>query len=420
MATRAYYCPECGTEVPAGRLSCAACGTLLASVAGAARRPFVNTPGPAAAAGGASEPPGDAVDAAAASSRGARDTTARTAARSVALPVPPVLHDWTGPVPPTLAALAPEPAVAPERAVAHERAVAPSPIAPPAAALVPVAEPPFVPATVAPPLAAPAPAAPTLEVDVPSVSRSARAPAVDAMSENDFDSGSTPPEFGAEPEWPAPLPAVPGAYVAPTVVPTVVTTSTGRPATATTIAAAGVADGTVATVVPAPRPNRWFSVPSSAATPGKAGLFSDLPFRSPRGLAGWAVALGALLGAVAFVLPWSANGVVGTQNEQTYTGQWGLANPADLVPMLVALGLVILTLIPNRISAPTRGVVLPILIGGWLLGIAWSYATAKFGLGWGVDVVALAGLILVMGGAIGIRRAGAAGATSAKTDSDPA
>src|SRR3712207_3605612 len=39
MATRTVVCPECDEPVPYGRLSCANCGTLLASVAGAAQRP---------------------------------------------------------------------------------------------------------------------------------------------------------------------------------------------------------------------------------------------------------------------------------------------------------------------------------------------------------------------------------------------
>ncbi|HEX7472464.1 MAG TPA: zinc ribbon domain-containing protein [Candidatus Limnocylindrales bacterium] len=390
MATKAFVCPECGTEVPSGRLSCAACGTLLASVAGAARRTVTTSPGPTADAGSASEPRGDAVDAAAASARVGRSASAwMTDDVPEPLPVPPVLRDWTGPVPPTAAASAPPP---------------PAAVAPPPAAVAPPAPVPVAASPLVPP--APAPAAP--------------APAADAFSEHDFDALPSSLEPDEEPQWPAPLPPVPGAYVAPKVVPTAVTTSTGRPATATTIAAAGVADGTVASIVPKPRPSRWFSVPAANATPGKAGLFSDLPFRSPRGVAGWAVALGGLVGAVAFVLPWSANGVVGTQNEQTYTGQWGLANPVDLAPMIVAIVVLVLTLVPNRISSPTRGVVLPILVGGWFLGIAWGYATARLGLGWGVDAVAVGGLILVMGGAVGLRRAGGSGGRDAKTDVNPA
>jgi hypothetical protein len=226
--------------------------------------------------------------------------------------------------------------------------------------------------------------------------------------------------------------AIPGAYVAPstvsTPVPRVVSTVTGmvdgRPATATTIAAAAVAEGTVASVAATPRPDRWFSVPAPArdasSTPGKAGVFSDLPFRAPQGAAGWAVAIGALFGAVSFVLPWASVGVIGTQFDPTFTGRWGLANPANLVPMFVAVVLLLMTLIPSRIPMSIRGVVLPIVIGGWFLGIAWTYATGPFGLGWGVDAVAIGGTVLVIAGAIGLRRIEAAPAFEGNKDPDQA
>ena len=173
------------------------------------------------------------------------------------------------------------------------------------------------------------------------------------------------------------------------------------------------------TSVPAaPRPQRWFSTPDPskdpagdpASTPGKAGLFSDLPFRSPGDVAAWAVAVGGLVGMLSFVLPvaWSENGVMGSQYHDTLTGKWGLANPADLIPMAVALAMLLLTVIPNRVPTSIRGVVLPILVGGWFLGIVWSYATGSYGLGWGVDALGVSGLLLVLGGAVAQWRSGEA------------
>jgi hypothetical protein len=216
------------------------------------------------------------------------------------------------------------------------------------------------------------------------------------------------PDPAVEPSWPT-APALPGAYVAPAIVPTAAATVNGRPATATSIAAAAVADGTVTSIPVAKRPDRWYSVPGQgpdgAPTPGKAGIFSDLPFRTPRDLPSWAVAVGGLFGVVAFVLPWSANGVIGGGVDQGYTGQWGLANLADLVPMLVSLALVFVTLIPNPIATSIRGVALPILIGGWFLGILWTYATGPFGLGWGTDLLGVAAIVLVLGGALAATRA---------------
>ncbi len=40
MTTKTIDCVDCGESVPYGRLSCPACGALLASVAGALRAPL--------------------------------------------------------------------------------------------------------------------------------------------------------------------------------------------------------------------------------------------------------------------------------------------------------------------------------------------------------------------------------------------
>ena len=112
----------------------------------------------------------------------------------------------------------------------------------------------------------------------------------------------------------------------------------------------------------------------------------------------WVVAVGALIGMLSFVLPWSwsENGVMGGQFTGTWTGSWGLANPADLIPTGAALALLLLSVVPNRIPTAIRGVVLPLLFGGWFLGIGWS-----------VDALGVAGLLLVIGGAVAAWRAAA-------------
>jgi hypothetical protein len=215
------------------------------------------------------------------------------------------------------------------------------------------------------------------------------------------------PESLAEPTWPGAR-DLPGAYVAPAIVPTAATTINGRPATASAIAAAAVADGTITSIPAEPRPDRWFSVPEPAkegSTPGKAGVFSDLPFKTPKDLPGWAVAVGSLVGAVAFVLPWSANGVLGGGVDQTFTGRWGLANPANLLLMVAAIALLFVTLIPNRIPVSIRGVVLPILLAGSFLGILWTYLTGPYGLGLGVDAIGIAAVVMVIGAGLAAARA---------------
>ena len=187
------------------------------------------------------------------------------------------------------------------------------------------------------------------------------------------------PEPASEPSWPA-APSVPGAYVAPAIVPSAAATVNGRPATAASIAATAVAEGTLASIPAEPRPDRWYSVPSpadAATTPGKAGVFSDLPFRTPKDLPGWLVAVGSLVGAIAFVLPFSGGYVIGGGVDPSYFGLWGLANAANLVLMLLSIALLFVTLIPSRIPVSIRGAVLPILLGGWFLGVVWSYATGS-------------------------------------------
>ncbi len=406
MATRTVVCPECGAEVPAGRLSCAACGTLLASVAGSARRSADGS------ASSADAPLGDALDAVvAASAKHARDLSAWTTgmdaaedpppaasppAASPPAPTPPVLQDWTGPVPAGVDAPA--------------QAAAPIPAFP---TWTPPAWTPRDPAPATGQGAAmPVPSDPVARP--PAEGSWDAGPADDELvhvHDHDAVAQAMPrPDPDAEPSWPsAPAPSVAGAYVAPAIVPTAAATAHGRPATATSIAAAAVADGTITSVPASPRPERWYSVPSpakdDAIAPGKAGLFSDLPFRTPKDLPAWLAAVGSLVCAVGFVLPFSSSIVIGGGVEDTLFGRWGLANPANLVVMLAAVVLLFVTLIPSRIPASIRGATLPILLGGWSLGIVWSYASGPFGLGLGTDAIGIGGILLVVGGALAAARA---------------
>lgn len=374
MATRMVVCPECGAEVPYGRLSCVACGTLLASVAGAARR----TSAPAGGAG-----PADRADEVAAPERGSDSAaSAESGAATGDRPTPAVLRDWTGPAPASPSELETPALSAPATAIKPPRWVR----------------------------------------GVRSTDGSTDDPDADAGADDDSDdavgassaiedpilaaSPATPPAsmpLGSRPSLP-----MPGGYVAPAIVPTAATTVDGRPATASAIAAASIADGSITSVPAAPRPDRWFSTPAppapaapdASSTPGRAGLFSDLPFRAPGEVAAWVVAVGAVLGVIAFFLHWSENGVMGSQPNDTYFGRWGLANPAYLIPMGAALAMLLITVVPNRIPKAIRGVALPILFGGWFLGIGWSYATGPFGLGWGVDALSIGGVLLVIGGVV--------------------
>ncbi len=127
--------------------------------------------------------------------------------------------------------------------------------------------------------------------------------------------------------------------------------------------------------------------------------------RSPQGAGEWATAVGSLTAAVAFVLPWARNGVLGTQGDRTYLGQWGLANPAYLLLFAAAIAVLVVTIVPNKLPREARAIALPLLLGGVLLGLTWSYATGPFGTGAGVDAMALGAILLVVGGLLDLRPA---------------
>jgi hypothetical protein len=73
--------------------------------------------------------------------------------------------------------------------------------------------------------------------------------------------------------------------------------------------------------------------------------------------------------------------------------------------MVVAIVVLFLALIPNRVPVSIRSVVLPILLAGWFIGFLWSYATGPFGLGWGVDAIGVAAVVMVIGAGLAAARA---------------
>jgi len=181
---------------------------------------------------------------------------------------------------------------------------------------------------------------------------------------------------------------------------------------------------------PAPLPSRWYSTsddgggaatatfatspfasssfaaaaagrPVEAQAPQPTGFLSH--FRSPQGAGGWATAVGATVAAVAFLLPWARYGVAGTQGDRGYLGQWGLANPAYLLLLAGSVAVLLLTIVPNRLPKEARAVALPLLLGGLLLGLGWSYLTGPFGTGPGVDAMAFGAVLLVVGGLLELR-----------------
>ena len=125
---------------------------------------------------------------------------------------------------------------------------------------------------------------------------------------------------------------------------------------------------------------------------GDAPLLADLPFDAPNTLNGWLVTAGAGLTALSFLLPWIAN-------VPDYFNAWGLAVPSRILPMVAALGLLGLGTTPNRLPTWLRSAVLPLVLGGLMLGLVWS---SVFGnrAAFGVLAAAVGALLLIIGGAL--------------------
>jgi hypothetical protein len=378
MVTRTVVCPDCGETVPYGRLSCPACGSLLAAVAGAPRR---------------SEP-----------------------LAAVAVTEAPTLDDGANEEPP------PPPAVVRNRAKPgrrHEAVTADddSPLTHPTPAHQNDAS-----AASATPASSieprghsddegPAPVGqvPPILHDWPAGQRAATADPEAHRYEHeqswDTDDGHEPAVPLADP----PHPAAVGAYVPPSS-PTPPTDG-GAGSTLLTPAATPVVAGGAAYVRAAATPMRPFGASIQVeATPddavpesrkplrtGDAPLLADLPFDAPDTLNGWLVTAGAGLTALSFLLPWISN-------VADYFGAWGLAVPSRVLPLIAALALLWLSATPNRLPTWLRSAVLPLVLGGLMLGLVWS---SVFGnrAAFGVLAATAGALLLVVGGALSVKPA---------------
>jgi hypothetical protein len=323
-------CPECGAEVPIGRLSCGACGALLASV-----------------------------------DRHPAETPAGTRA-PIASPV------------------APADVAAPTGPVATAEASARTAVAEPAA-----------PAAV---LAVPAPATPPSgSPDVPP----SAVPTPDA---------SPPATFAAPDEIELPLPPmppIPGAYLAPSVVTRSAPITTTQPFPAAPQARLepdAPSDG------PPTRPEPALPVEPAPASPARAAVL-DLPFAIAPGIGPRLVAAGAVLAIVAFVLPWVPNDgvVIGGAFGTGYFSSWGLAAVGNVLPFLVAWLSLVLAVLPNRVPRFAALGVLPLLLGGIYAGFGWTYLIGPVGAGIGIWALAVGAVLLAAGGTLVLRGEGSAG-----------
>lgn len=430
MAARTVECPECSETLPYGRLSCPACGSLLAAVAGGRAR-AVAPPAPPAAVP-APEPPAPTEEA----------------------PAPRPRRRWRAKQHGSSAAEEPGTAVAAGAASGPLRA-------PPAAPVTGSRRPTLAPSKVGavtlaarlegtplaaastPPAAVPTP--PVLGDWVLSDSQALGGPSPwrrdgvqrprDEDLEDDVDGrlgathaggsgngadvrGTRLPAWAGGPsgtsgpvEWPAaPAPVgsdgakagspPPGAYLPP---------SGAFSARDSGLPRGRLVQPGSARVSPASAPRAGVPVPApvvppveapSKPRPGSAPLLADFQFDAPKSLPGWLIAAGSAAAIAGFLLPWSR--MIPGAGGFGYLDTWGLASPSRLLLLLMMVVALALAILPNRVPAWLRTGVAGLVLGGLLLGMVWPYlldgASAI-----GTLAEAAAAMLLIIGGLLAVR-----------------
>lgn len=136
----------------------------------------------------------------------------------------------------------------------------------------------------------------------------------------------------------------------------------------------------------------------SATAPTRVSLLADLPFAAPSDAGGKVVAIAAWVAAIGFLLPWS-NLVIGAEGVGGYINSWGLATITHLPVLVFALAVALLVILPRQPAWLTGGV-LPVVLGGLLLGLAWPYLVGGLGGQIGLFVEAIAAIALIVGGGL--------------------
>jgi hypothetical protein len=387
MTIKTIDCAECGASVPYGRLSCSACGALLASVtrghraavrivdAGQGSAPVVAAaPAPAIKAARAVALAEVAVQAhvrarprTSAKRRRAADAAAEATVATVPQPparelaLEPVSAPFVEAIPERFVEDDPEPFVQPDR----------EPV------VKPLLEP--LPETGFAGLLAPAPAgedpetpwAPLHKPDPVLVARPYRRHLADEL---DAPAGSTTGR--------------PGAYRPPMIAPSV-SASMADPAGSGQAAAPSAFSAAV-------------SVPEAGASgkPGTArSLVGSVDTATVVDIAGWFAIVGSAMSLLGFLLPWSVT-VIGSSGFGGYFNGWGLASPTHAFVFIGLLAVLALGIVNTPVPHWLRSGVLGLVIGGLLIGLTWPYVVGPLGADVGVVVTALGGLALVIGGSV--------------------
>ena len=335
MATKTDVCPECGSEAERGRYACSECGALLAAVAMA---PRANGSALGTDLNGGVADLGEMV-AVAGFDSDAEDEVAGAA-----------------------------------NARRKTKAKTADPIAVPASEVEPTD---VQPTDVDPPgwVAGPAPqlvgAAP-FDENAPLASAVRPSPAPDVLHDPADTTAPSWPPPGDRGPIPAPEPRPPaGAYLPPSAV----LPPLDLPAPASPEAE------TVGT---------WASRSTTALSDALESIHvtTDASRR--------AVATGAGLSAVGFLLPW-VNTLPGANFLAGYLDRWGLAGPGL---WLVFAGLLVLTAIAGssgRTASWPVGLA-SVVTGAFLVGLVWPYAIGGFGRSIGIWVVLVGAAVLFVGG----------------------
>lgn len=437
MAARTVVCPECSETLPYGRLSCPACGSLLASVAGgtarAAAQAVPTAPVPAAEASApveeapaarprrrwrakanespqadepqtvaaavtpsparpASAPRVDSaprVPALAPSKVGAVTLAARLDGTTPASPglTPAVLGDWPGPDAQAQGGPSPWRRDGVQRprdmgwddALDGPRAGGPQVRGGNGNGAHATAS--ALPAWAGGPRGS----AGTVDWPAASAPSAAPAPVASPAPAADVAKKSAPP---------------PGAYLPPSGTFTARDSGLARgqlvhPGSARVVAApARAATATASANVPAdekdPKPR-----------PGAAPLLADLPFDAPNSLPGWLIAGGSAAAVAGFLLPWSTT--IPFASGFGYLDTWGLATPSHLLVLLATLVTLALAILPNRVPAWLRTGVAGLVLGALLLGITWPYLLDGFGAMIGALIETAAAMLMLIGGLLAVR-----------------
>jgi hypothetical protein len=370
MTATSVVCPDCGSPVAPGRLSCQACGTLLASVVGSARRPSW---------AGASS---DAAD--------IDEDRPLASARSSDLPEPDPVSEAAAPT-----AVAAEPAPATKRS--PRRLSRPKvPAAPSKARFVKGSPPDPVPPVDTEALFGPVPnvAPPILHdwADEPAATNGA-VPAATSGAVPPATNGAASPRAAGAVATPTP---VAGAYLAPSatyVAPPIATRSPVAPPPATPAWPAAPGSSVPA---PASGGNGASTMTAAAATPAASEQ------ATARRVADWLIIGGSVLAIVSFLLPWATDGVIGSFGTG-FTADWGLANPGHLLLIAAVVAILLLHAFENPVPDWFRSGALPLLVGGVLAGLAFAYYARPAGGGAGVAVLLAGAVVLIVGGMLASR-----------------